>query len=82
MRSKSPVELSLGVDLSGGEDWQAASVVWHPWGEMAEDAWVHTQVTVLASGEILTVFLKGNHPFAVQGGATLFDNVRVVDLGP
>ena len=30
----------------------------------------------------LTVFLKGYHPFAVQGGATLFDNVRVVDLGP
>jgi hypothetical protein len=43
---------------------------------------VHTQVVVRASGEVLTVFLKGYHPFAVQGGATLFDNVRVVDLGP
>jgi hypothetical protein len=28
------------------------------------------------------VFLKGYHPFAAQGGATLFDDVRVVDLGP
>jgi hypothetical protein len=28
------------------------------------------------------VFLKGYHPFATQGGATLFDDVRVVDLGP
>jgi len=25
---------------------------------------------------------KGYHPFAAQGGATLFDDVRVVDLGP
>ena len=82
MRSQSPVELSLGVDLSGGEDWQAASVDWYPWNETAEDTWVHTQVTVRASGESLTIFLKGYHPIAMQGGATLFDNVQVVDLGP
>jgi hypothetical protein len=43
---------------------------------------VHTQVTVRASGETLVLFLKGYHPFAMQGGATLFDDVRVVDLGP
>jgi hypothetical protein len=82
VRSESPVELALGVDLSGREDWQAASVVWYPWDDTAEDVWVHTQVMVLASGESLTVFLKGYHHFAVQGGATLFDNVQVVDLGP
>jgi hypothetical protein len=81
VRSQSPVELSLGVDLSGGEDWQAASVVWNPWNETGEDVWVHTQVTARASGETLTVFLKGYHPFAAQGGATLFDDVRVEDLG-
>jgi hypothetical protein len=81
IRSASPVELSLGADLTGGEDWQASSVTWHPWNETGEDVWVHTQVTVRASGESLTVFLKGYHPFAAQGGATLFDDVRVVDLG-
>ena len=32
VRSASPVELSLGVGLSSGEDWQAASVEWHPLG--------------------------------------------------
>ena len=82
VRSESPVELSLGVDLTGNGDWQAASVTWRPWDETAEDTWVHTQVTVRAGGESLTLFLKGYHPFATQGGATLFDNVRVVDLGP
>jgi hypothetical protein len=82
VRSESPVELSLGVDLTGGEDWQAASVTWHPWDETEEEAWVHTQVVAQASGESLTVLLKGHHPFAAQGGATLFDDVSVVDLGP
>ena len=82
VRSQSPVELSLGVDLTAGEDWRAPSVVWHPWQETGEDIWLHTQVTVRASGEALTVFLKGRHPLAMRGGATLFDNVHVVDLGP
>jgi len=82
IRSASPVELSLGVDLRGGENWQAATVEWHPWNETEEEIWVHTQVVVKASGERLTLFLKGYHPFAVQGGATLFDAVRVEDLGP
>jgi hypothetical protein len=82
VRSESPVVLSLGVDLIGGEDWQAATVTWTPWDETGEDVWVHTQVTVRVSGESLTAFLRGYHPFATQGGATLFDDVRVVDLGP
>ena len=43
--------------------------------------WAHTQVIVTATGEALTLFLKAYHPFAVQGGATLFDAVQVVDLG-
>jgi hypothetical protein len=69
------------VDLSGGEGWQAATVTWNPWDETGADVWVYAQVMVRASGETLTVCLKGYHPFAVQGGATLFDDVRVVDLG-
>ena len=81
VRSQSPVELMLGVDLTGGENWQAASVSWTPWDETEEEVWVHTQLVVKATGETLTVFLKGYHPFAAQGGATLFDDVRVVDLG-
>ena len=75
------MELSLGVNLSGGEAWQAASVVWYPWNETGASIWVHTQVTVRASGASLTIFLKGYHPFAAQGGATLLDDVSVVDLG-
>jgi len=82
VRSQSPVELFLGVDLTGGEDWQAVSVSWYPWDEMEEEVWVHTQVTVQASGSAITIFLRGRHPVAVQGGATLFDDVHVVDMEP
>jgi hypothetical protein len=82
VRSDSPVELSLGVDLTAGDNWQAGSVTWYPWDETGEDVWVHTQIAVRASGQALTIFLKGYHPSAAQGGATLLDNVRVVDLGP
>ena len=58
------------------------AVVWYPWDEPEEEDRVHTQVTVRATGEALTLYLKGYHPVAVQGGATLFDDVRVLDLGP
>ena len=81
IRSESPVELWLGVDLTGDENRQAPSVTWHPWDEQAEDTWVHTQVSIQATGPGLTAFLKGRHPVAVQGGATLLDDVRVADLG-
>jgi len=80
--SASPVALSLGLDETGGEDWLAPSVAWHDWDELGEDIWVFTEVTVRASGDALTIFLKGYHPAAVRGGATLFDDVRVIDLGP
>jgi hypothetical protein len=82
IKSASPVELALGIDLSGGQDHQAASVQWFPWDEAAEDAWVHTEETVTATGPSMTIFLKAHHPQPAQGGATLFDDVRVVDLGP
>ncbi len=82
IQSASPVELALGIDLSGGQDHQAASVQWFPWREVAENAWVHTEETVIATGPSMTIFLKAHHPQPAQGGATLFDDVRVVDLGP
>jgi hypothetical protein len=43
IRSASPVELALGIDPSGGQDHQAASVQRFPWDEAAEDAWGHDE---------------------------------------
>jgi hypothetical protein len=80
--SISPVEMALGVDLTGGTSWAAETVQWFPWDGSAEDAWVETEETITASGEQLTIFIKGFHPVADQGGKTVIDNVSVTDLGP
>ena len=57
----------LKIDLTGGEDWQATSAMWHPWDEAEEGAWVHTRVTVSARGESLTIFQKGYLPLSHPG---------------
>lgn len=77
-----PVEMNLGVDLSGGTNWEAETVEWFPWDNQQEDTWVVTEETVIATGESLTIFIRGRHPLAEQGGKTVIDNVSVTDLGP
>jgi len=79
--SPTPTELFLGVDLAGGNNYQAATVQWSPWNETEDAKWLHTQVTVRTTGTTMTIFLKAVHRTAAGGGATLFDDVTVVDLG-
>lgn len=79
--STSPVEMYLGLDLSGGTDWQADSVEWFAWDDTTEDAWAATEETITASGSSVTIFIRGVHPLAEQGGKTVIDNVSVTDLG-
>ena len=55
--------------------------MWHHCDETGEEVWVQTQVAVGATGKTPSIFPKGYHPFAAHGGATLFDDVRVMDLG-
>lgn len=80
--SISPVEMALGVDLTGGNSWTADTVQWFAWDGAAEDEWVETEEIVTATGEQLTIFIKGFHPIADQGGKTVIDNVSIWDLGP
>jgi len=80
--SPAKVEISLGVDVSGGTDWQAESVQWSPWLEDFENEWARTEVTVTAAGETMTIFLKGSHPFPEPGGTLRLDSISIVDNGP
>ncbi len=79
--SLSPVEMALGVDLTGDTTWTATTVQWVPWANAAEDTWNPTEETVTATGSQMTIFIKGRHPMAEQGGKTVIDNVSVIDLG-
>lgn len=79
--SPAKVEVALGIDLNGSVDWQADSVQWFPWNEDLDDAWARTEATVTATGESMTVFIKGSHPYPEPGGTLRLDSVRIVDIG-
>ncbi len=79
--SPAKLEVALGIDLSGGSDWQAASVQWFPWDEDRDDAWARTEETVIATGESMTIFIKGSHPYPEPGGTLRLDSISIVDLG-
>lgn len=81
-RSIAPVQMALGLDLTGGGDWTSGTVQWFPWDNTAEDTWNPTEETITATGESMTIFIKGFHPMADQGGKTVIDTVSVTDLGP
>jgi len=80
--SPAPVQVFLGVDLTGGTDWQAESVQWFPWQEDVDDAWARTETTVTASDETMTVFIKGSHPYPEPGGILRIDSISISDIGP
>lgn len=80
--SLSPVQMALGIDLTGETMWHAETVQWFPWDGDAEDTWIETEEVVIATSGNMTIFIKGQHPLAEQGGKTVIDNVSVTDLGP
>ena len=80
--SPAQVEVALGIDLSGGTNWQAESVNWFAWDEDLNDEWNKTEEIVTALGDRMTIFIKGSHPYPEPGGALRIDSVSVLDLGP
>ena len=75
------MQFHFGYDLTGGADWQASTVQWAPWDEFREDEWIRHEETFVAAGPKTTIYLKGFHDTASQGGATYLDAVEVIDLG-
>lgn len=82
IHSLAPVQMFLGVDMTGGTDWEADSVTWYDWDNPAEDVWTTTEETITTTGETMTIFIRGWHPAGDQGGKTFIDNVSVTHLGP
>lgn len=79
--SPSKVDVFLGIDLSGGTDWQAETVQWSPWNEDFENQWSKTEKIVTATGDSMTIFIQGAHPYPEPGGALRIDSISVVDGG-
>ena len=79
--SPNGLKLFLGVDLTGGNQFEAATVTWYPWQNTTPDQWIVTRQTVRATGERMTIFLRAVHPVPEPGGNTMFDNVSLLDQG-
>lgn len=80
--SPAKVEISLGIDVTGNQNWQAETVQWFPWDEDFDDRWSRTEETVTATGQSMTIFIKGRHPYPEPGGTLRIDSISVVDIGP
>jgi hypothetical protein len=80
--SPAKLEVVLGIDLTGGSDWQSPNVQWFPWTEDKDDVWAKTEATVTATGETMTIFIKGSHPYPEPGGTLRLDSISINDLGP
>jgi PKD repeat protein len=67
----------LGIDLSGGTDYQASSVEWYEF-DSAKDTWHQLELNVTATSSAMTIFLQSWHKWASGGEAyTWFDHVAV-----
>jgi len=76
-----PMQFHFGYDLTGGTSWEAETVQWTPWREFLVDQWMAHEQTFVATGPSTTIYIKGFHDTATQGGATYIDAIEVVDLG-
>lgn len=81
VRAEPPMQFQFGVALDGSTDWQGASVQWAPWSQFIVDQWMEHEQTFTASGAKTTIFIKGIHSVATQGGATYIDGIEIIDLG-
>ena len=71
----------LGIDLSGGTDFQAGSVTWYEF-DSAKQIWHQLEFDATATGTAMTVFLQSWHKWASGGNAwAWFDDVQVTAAG-
>jgi len=76
-----PMQYHFGVDLTGGNSWEAETVQWVSWDEFREGEWITHEESFIATGPQTTFYIKGFHDTASQGGATYVDAIEVIDLG-
>jgi PKD repeat protein len=72
----------LGIDLAGGNDFQAGSVQWLEF-DSAKDTWHPLEAVVTASGARMTIYLESWRKWASGGDSvTWFDDVQVGPNSP
>ena len=81
VRAEPPMQFHFGVEVNGGIDWQSETIQWTPWSQFIVDQWMEHDQTFTATGAKTTIFIRGIHQLATQGGATYIDAIEIIDLG-
>lgn len=74
-------QLSVGIDPTGGTDWNSPNVVWSPRSNVL-DQWVELSVQARAQGDTVTIYLRGDAEFRLKHNDAYFDDVCVTVVPP
>ncbi len=74
-------QLSVGIDPTGGTDWNSPNVVWSPRSNVL-DQWVELSVQARAQGGAVTIYLRGDAEFRLKHNDAYFDDVCVTIVPP
>ncbi len=70
----------VGIDPTGGTDWQAPTVVWSE-DNLTNDQWVLVSVEAVAKAPTVTVFVYGEPVWAFRDNNCYVDNAEVCVIG-
>jgi len=73
--------LSVGIDPTGGTDWNSSSVVWSPISTTL-DQWVQLSVKATAAAGTITVYLRGDAEWRNKHNDAYFDDVCLTVVTP
>ena len=79
--SKGKYFLSVGIDPTGGTDFNSPNVVWSPRNDTL-DQWVELTVRAPAQGGTVTVYLRGDAEWRMKHNDAYFDDVCVTYVAP
>jgi hypothetical protein len=73
--------MSVGIDPTGGTDFNSGNVVWSPRNGTL-DQWVQMSVQARAQGGTITVYLRGDAEYRLKHNDAYFDDVCVTVAAP
>jgi hypothetical protein len=74
-------EMSVGIDPTGGTDFNSGNIVWSPRNGTL-DQWVQMSVQARAQGGTVTLFLRGDAEYRLKHNDAYFDDVCVTLAAP
>ncbi len=71
--------LSLGIDPTGGTDWQSEDILWSE-PTVRHDGWVQLQIETYAEAEEISVWSRGAPIWAVKHNDSYWDDAELIVL--